>query len=106
MRDRDLIVWGMTPLKLRSALARRRREGLEASLITKALRSLVTLKTCWSEVTAWQEVRDRAVGLIELHPLSAADACQLAAVMVFAAGQPERLPFVTLDDRLESCGFA
>jgi predicted nucleic acid-binding protein len=45
-------------------------------------------------------VRRRAERLAAVHPLTAADALQLAAALVASGDRPETLDFVTLDSRL------
>ncbi len=45
-------------------------------------------------------IRSRADRLLAIHPLRAADALQLAALLAAAEDRPAELPFVTLDDRL------
>jgi predicted nucleic acid-binding protein len=54
----------------------------------------------WSEVTAVDVVRRHAERLVETHPIRAADALQIGAALVAAAGDPETLELVTLDRRL------
>lgn len=55
-------------------------------------------------------LRDRASHLVAVHPLSAADALQLAAAFVSSEATPRGEGFVTLDDRLRTAarseGFA
>jgi len=47
-----------------------------------------------------EAIRSRADRLLAIHPLRAADALQLAALLAAAEDRPAELPFVTLDDRL------
>ncbi|MCX6599391.1 MAG: PIN domain-containing protein, partial [Acidobacteria bacterium] len=54
----------------------------------------------WAEVAPAAVVRARARTLLSVHALRAADALQLAAAITAAQGEPQRLPFVCLDDRL------
>ncbi len=49
-----------------------------------------------------EQVRNRAIRLLRLHPLRAADALQLAAALTAAAEDPERLHLVSSDDRLSA----
>ena len=53
------------------------------------------------EVSAVERVRTRALRLLEVHPLWAADACQLAAALVVTQEDPERLAILCFDLRLE-----
>jgi len=52
------------------------------------------------EVAAVDRVKERAMRLLRVHPIRAADALQLAAVLVAAGERVDRLPVVCLDDRL------
>jgi len=49
-----------------------------------------------------EQVRNRAIRLLRLHPLRAAAALQLAAALTAAAEDPERLDLVSSDDRLSA----
>lgn len=51
-------------------------------------------------------LRDRASYLVAVHPLSAADALQLAAALVSSEATPQGEGFVTLDDRLRTAARA
>ena len=48
-----------------------------------------------------EKVRERARGLLEIHPLRAADSLQLAAALIASEENPQSLFFVTLDRRLK-----
>ncbi len=65
--------------------ARRRSERLFAAL---------------SHIVAMEQVCERAIRLLDLHDLRAADALQLAAALVASGERPQSLPFTTLDQRL------
>ncbi len=52
------------------------------------------------EVKVIQKVRDRALRLLEVHRLRAADACQLASALVATQEEPDRLAVVCFDQRL------
>ena len=54
----------------------------------------------WTEVPPIERVRDQAIRVLQVHPLRAADALQLAAAIVLADFEPKGLPFVTLDEAL------
>jgi hypothetical protein len=95
------LVWCLSSVEVRSAFARRSREGTltrEANAI--ACRRADRLFGALSQVLGLEPVRARAVRLLDLHPLRAADSLQLAAALVVAKDQPKELPFVTLDRRL------
>jgi predicted nucleic acid-binding protein len=98
--DERQIVWCLTEVEAISALARRERQGGDASDVERARTTLRILSERWEEVTSLQSVRSRAIRLLGTHGLRAADALQLAAALVFCDEQTESLPFVCLDDRL------
>ena len=98
--DADVVVWSLTRVELLSAIARRRREGRDlASRLASARRNALAASERWLEVTAIDAVRSRAERVVELHPLRAADALQIAAALVAARDDPGAFEFVTLDDR-------
>ncbi|MGH7151590.1 MAG: type II toxin-antitoxin system VapC family toxin [Planctomycetota bacterium] len=99
--DPGAVLWMLTPVEVRSGLSRRVRtgalDGAERELIRERFDRL---RDTFSEVDAVPEVREGAQRLLDLHPLRAGDALQLAAAIVGARGMPEEFPFVTLDRRL------
>ena len=96
--DESMVVWGVTPVEAYSALQRRFREGkLAERTRLRAVRRLGLLKEAWAEVRDLDIVARRAERLLNLHPLRAADALQLAAALVVSEERPERLPFACLD---------
>jgi hypothetical protein len=83
------MIWLLTPVELRSGLARDVRSGA----IDPAEREILwedfeAMRRSFSEVDAVSSVRDRAQRLLDAHPLRAGDALQLAAAIVGAAGRP------------------
>ena len=98
--DRAVVVWSLTRVELLSALARRQREDAGAARrLASARRRILTTWPRWSEVTAIDVVRKHAERLVQVHPLRAADAIQLAAALVVADQDPASLTVVTLDKR-------
>ena len=99
--DPGVVVWALTRVELMSAIERRRREDPDLSARLSDARSEVQ-KTCniWIEIAMIETVREHAESVLAAHPLRAADALQLGAALVAAAGNPETLQFVTLDRRL------
>jgi predicted nucleic acid-binding protein len=96
-----VIVWTLTRVELLSAIARRRRERPDASVVLiAARRDLLRAWAGWSEITAIDVARRHAERLVETHPLRAADAMQLAAALIAADNEPTGLEFVTLDSNL------
>jgi hypothetical protein len=99
--DPSVVVWWAARVECESAVARRRREGsLGAAGESQARRVLERLFEVAGEVPATEGVRERALRLLRVHALHAADALQLAAALVWADGPPAERELVTLDERL------
>ena len=106
-QDRSIAVWALTPVELTSALHRQGREGaLTAEGLEEALARLDAAAAKWTEVEALVTVRERAVRLLAVHPLTSADALQLAAALVLAGERPKGRGFVCTDDRLTAAARA
>jgi hypothetical protein len=89
-----------------SALARRYREGvLQIHADQKAKTVLSALAREWSEVQPSELVRQRAERLLMVHSLSAADALQLAAALLWTEGATEGTEFVCLDQNLREAAL-
>ncbi len=98
-----MIVWWGSVVECWSAFARLRREGLFGTRDEEQARALLAhLTTAWTEVLPNQAVRDHTARTLQLHPLRAADALQLAVALVWVQGQPVGQPFVCLDHRLRA----
>jgi uncharacterized protein len=98
--DDNQSVWCLTEVEIASALSRRVREGMDPHDERVARSQFGLLLGRWIEVSSLESVRARALRLLGTHGLSAADALQLAAALVFCDERTESLPFVCLDDRL------
>jgi predicted nucleic acid-binding protein len=97
------VVWFGTLAEIESSLVRRQRDGqLPADVEHAARKRLHEMTKQWTEVTPTTEVRARAIRLLRVHPLRAADAFQLAAALIFCREQPQHLPFLTADQRLRT----
>jgi predicted nucleic acid-binding protein len=97
------VVWFGTLAEIESSLVRRQRDGqLPADVEHAARKRLHEMTKQWTEVTPTTEVRARAIRLLRIHPLRAADAFQLAAALIFCREQPQHLPFLTADQRLRT----
>lgn len=95
------VVWFGTLVEIESSLVRRRRDGqLPADVERAAQKRLTEITKQWTEVLPTEEVRARAIRLLRVHQLRAADAFQLAAALIFCREQPQHLPFLTADQRL------
>lgn len=98
---RGLVVWWGTRVECTSALARRERErSVAARILAAAWRRLDDLADAWIEIGPGGAVRDAALRLVRVHPLTAADALQLGAATVWAGGHSPSGEVVTLDRRL------
>jgi uncharacterized protein len=100
-------VWCLTPVEVWSAMARKRRGSqIGSPQMRDARAKLAALSDDWLEVDDVDSVRRRAQRLLEVHPLRAADALQLAAALVLVSDRPEGFEFVTLDSRLAEAAEA
>jgi len=98
--DPDMVAWWGTAVECASAAARLRREDrLSIREEERVLAAVSALRAAWVEVLPSEEVQERAMRLLRVHPLKAADALQLAAALVWA-GSPQSAELVTLDERL------
>lgn len=97
----SMAVWWATPVEAASALARLRRMGQLTELEEQAARQLlVAWQAVWTELLPTDVLRRRALRLLGVHDLRAADALQLAAALAWAGSTPEGAEFVCLDERL------
>jgi uncharacterized protein len=104
--DPEMLIWCLSRVEVISALCRRVREnGLSDDEFRRAKEQLNRVLDSAFEVSAVEKVRSRALRLLEVHPLRAADACQLAAVLVGTREDPERLAIVCFDQRLETAAI-
>ena len=109
--DPRMTVWWGCRLECSSALNRLCRDGsLDEEGLAQALRALQALSDSWYEVQPTSELRDRAMRLLRVHPLRAADSVQLAAALIATSENPSHLPFFTANDGLRGAarkeGFA
>lgn len=99
-QDPDIAAWWGTSIECRSAAARlRREERLTVGEEERVLEIMDALRASWLEILPSEEVRSTAHRLLRVHALTAADALQLAAAIVWA-GSSDRAEFVTYDQRL------
>jgi hypothetical protein len=100
-RDSELALWWATPVECTSALSHGRRQGrLTAAEQRVAVELLSELTEPAFEIPPGDELRARAVRLLAVHPLRAADALQLASALVWCDERTAGAGFVTLDKRL------
>jgi predicted nucleic acid-binding protein len=98
--DPDQAVWCLTEVEIASALARRLRDGLAAERADSVRNEFKRYSQRWILVSSLELARSRALRLVNIHPLRAADALQLGAALIASGERPDALPFVCLDDRL------
>lgn len=103
LEDPEQLVWFGALAEVESSLCRRTRSGeLSAESADRARELLGSLAASWTEVAPTTEVRARAIRLLRVHPLRAADAFQLAAALIFCREKTAHLPFLTADERLRT----
>ena len=100
-RDPVIVTWWGSRIECASALNRLERDRrFEGDGFDRSMEQLGRLAASWVEIEPLEQVRRRAIRLLRLHPLSAADALQLAAALAAAGEDPQRLDMVSSDDRL------
>jgi len=105
--DDAIVVWWTTPIECYSAFARLRRNDILTRTHEAQARQVVErLAVDWTEIQPSHQVRDAAARALTLHSLSAADALQLAAGLLWANGRPAHHDFVCLDQRLRDAAHA
>ena len=105
--DEHIATWWCSQVECASALNRLMREGaMDQKGLTTGLANLGSLSASWIEIRPSERVRKRAIRLLRIHPLRAADALQLAAALLASDETPETLPFVCSDERLQEAARA
>ena len=99
-------MWWGTPLECHSALHRRHRaHPLTPADMAGAIERIRTIVEHADTVSPSDELRRRAARLLAVHPLSAADALQLAAALLWCEEQPHAEGFVSLDVKLREAAL-
>ena len=102
-RDPAIVTWWGSRIECASALNRLERDGrFKGDGLDRSLDQLGLLADSWIEIEPLEQVRKRAIRLLRLHPLRAADALQLAAALTAAGEDPQRLDLVSSDERLSA----
>ena len=102
-QDQEMLIWCLSKVEVFSALSRRRREEKIAQRDFRgAKKRLDFILERAYEVKAIEKVRYRALRLLEVHPLRAADACQLASALVATQEDPNRIGMICFDTRLKN----
>lgn len=91
-------VWTLTPIEVFSALSRLQRMGeIPSSIAEQAQANLPDIFRTFEMICDVDAVKARALRVLRMHPLKAADALQLAAALAACADNPPAHSFVTLD---------
>jgi hypothetical protein len=99
--DAGVVTWWGTRIECVSAIARlERAAALTPRQAAEAIELVRVLAGGWHEILPVEPVRETACRLLRVHALRAADAMQLAAATVMAAGRPAEVWFLAFDDRL------
>ena len=103
--------WNSSALVCPICPNRLHREGaIDAHELGQSLERLRPFAATWTEIRPLQRVRNRALRLLRVHPLHAADAMQLAAALTASGEAPLMLDIVCSDVRLSQAagreGFA
>ncbi len=99
--DNQMLAWSLSKVEVFSALCRRLRDGaLNDDSFEKAKERLYYLFDTVFEVAAATKVKERALRLLQVHPLRAADALQLAAALVAVREEVHKMPLMCFDNRL------
>lgn len=101
-----MVVWWATRVECASAVAQAARSGATGQRFEQdARRWLAELWEDCIEVEPTDQLRDRAIRLLNLHALRAADALQLAAALDWFAERTSGAGFVCLDGRLRAAAL-
>ena len=110
-QDQGIVTWWGSWVECASAVCRLYREGaIDDAGLEQSLDRLGALAAGWVEIRPLDRIRRRAIRLLRVHPLRAADALQLAAALTASAEEPADLEVVCSDARLSAAarreGFA
>ena len=101
LEDGVIVTWWGTRVECASALNRLVRNGaMTDAQLKETLTARGDLADGWVEVLPSDRVRLRAMRLLRVHPLRAADAMQLSACLDTCDRDPSDMTFVCGDDRL------
>jgi predicted nucleic acid-binding protein len=109
-KTHSVVVWWATPVEITGALARLLRiKAIEIADWNKAKALARKVALSWSVVQPSEKLLLRAVQLVDVYDLRAADAFQLAAALEWCEGEPCGRMFLAADRRLRDsallCGF-
>lgn len=102
----EVVIWWAARVECASAVARAVRRGeVDHQFQHHVRRRLTALWRRCMEVEPAEGLRERAIRLLGLHALSAADALQLAAALDWCEEQTTGAGFVCLDERLRAAAL-
>jgi len=109
--DKEIMVWTMSKVEVFSALCRSFRENtLTEGTFELAKKRMTDLFDIAFEIASISKVKERALRLLQVHTLKAADALQLASVLVATQEVTSKLPIMCFDEKLKQAakleGFA
>ena len=100
-QDPRVVTWWASRVECASAVHRLARGGdISSAELTHALEKLRLFSAGWIQVRPTARVRQRALRLLRIHGLRAADALQLAAALTACDDDPSTLALVCSDARL------
>lgn len=105
--DHTPVIWWATPIECHAAIYRRNRPSAMPAAIEDDAHSRLD-KFCEDadQVQPSDPIRRRALRVLSVHRLRAADALQLAAALLLCEENPKGQQFVCLDDRLRDAARA
>ena len=99
--DPEMAVWWGTTVECHSAIARMlRQQAIDRNGAAQGMERLRDIGSEWLEVEPSTRIRNEACRLLLAHPLRAADALQLAAVLDLSHEIGDRMQMICFDDRL------
>jgi predicted nucleic acid-binding protein len=100
--DKEIMVWTMSKVEVFSALCRSFKENtLTEGTFELAKKRMTDLFDIAFEIVSISKVKERALRLSQVHTLKAADALQLASVLVATQEVTSKLPIMCFDEKLK-----
>ena len=102
----DAVVWWATPVELSGALARLERvKQIDRKDAANARQLAKGLADWWYVIDPSDALRSRAIRLVDLYDLRAADSLQLAAALEWCGDAPQGRVFLAADKRLREAAL-
>jgi uncharacterized protein len=96
-----IVVWWATPVEIVSGLTRlQRMREIDHDEFLLGMGRAQGLANVWDSLASTSSTVPDACSLLELHPLRAADALQLAMALEACEHKPQGYVFITADQRL------